>query len=65
MYEDVAPEFGVAIGPWHEWFAWRPVETHDYGWTWMRWGWRQRYMKKPHLDRPDMRWWFYRLGRHS
>lgn len=63
MSEDVRPMFGTAIGPWHEWFAWRPVETHDFGWVWMRWVWRQRYMKNSHLDGPDFRWWFYRRDR--
>lgn len=23
------------IGPWHEWFAWRPVDTYLYGWKWL------------------------------
>ena len=24
------------VGPWHYWFAWRPVNTHTYGWRWLR-----------------------------
>ena len=23
-------------GPWHPWFAWRPVRTDWYGWRWLR-----------------------------
>ncbi|AXQ64473.1 hypothetical protein L3Y19_gp114 [Gordonia phage Neville] len=22
--------------PWHVWFAWHPVDTHDQGWKWLR-----------------------------
>lgn len=22
-------------GPWHPWFAWRPVRTHWHGWRWL------------------------------
>lgn len=24
------------VGPWHDWFAWRPVRTDDFGWQWCR-----------------------------
>lgn len=23
-------------GPWHEWFAWRPVKTDWHGWKWLK-----------------------------
>lgn len=23
-------------GPWHDWFAWYPVNTDDYGWRWLQ-----------------------------
>ena len=29
-------------GPMFRWFAWRPVETDDRGWRWLRLIWRQR-----------------------
>lgn len=25
------------LGDWEPWFAWKPVRTWNYGWTWMRW----------------------------
>ena len=24
-----------AYGPWHRWFAWRPVRTQQHGWRWL------------------------------
>ena len=24
------------VGPWHDWFAWRPVHTDYFGWQWCR-----------------------------
>lgn len=26
----------MSIGPWHRWFAWRPVWTMQTGWLWLR-----------------------------
>ena len=26
----------MTIGPWHRWFAWRPVLTEQHGWRWLR-----------------------------
>lgn len=23
-------------GPWHRWWAWRPVRTWAHGWVWLR-----------------------------
>jgi hypothetical protein len=30
------PLFGNPIGPWHDWYAWRPVQTYDQRWVWLR-----------------------------
>lgn len=37
-------------GPWHRWFAWRPVWT-VYGWTWLRVV-ERRFVWKPYLSHP-------------
>lgn len=29
-------------GPEFRWFAWRPVNTVDRGWRWLRFVWRRR-----------------------
>lgn len=52
--------FGDSVGPWHIWFAWRPVKTIDGRWTWLRTIERQRYALKPHLPGPMTEWWGYR-----
>lgn len=26
---------GPFYGPWHDWFAWRPVKTRQHGWRWL------------------------------
>lgn len=62
MSDGIRSVFGFATGPWHEWFAWYPVETYDMGWTWLRFIWRQRQQKHVYLDGPNFRWWLYRKG---
>ena len=39
----------------HMWFAWRPVETVDQGWAWLRWLIRQ----KVYVDGPGGPFWEY------
>ena len=53
------PMFGMAIAPWHCWFAWRPVLTVDGRFAWLRWIWRRRYQTKAYLDGPTLEWWHY------
>lgn len=36
MNDIYRPTFGEPIADWHRWFAWRPVETVDRGWRWLR-----------------------------
>lgn len=31
------------VGPWHDWFAWHPVQTYDFGWQWCR-----KLRRRPH-----------------
>jgi len=42
--------FGSPIGPWHKWFAWRPVFTYDRRFVWMKTVWRQAIQKHDYLD---------------
>lgn len=45
------------IGPWHDWFAWRPVRTYDERWVWLRTVRRRRFQTKAYLDGPlSSRW---------
>lgn len=32
-------------GPWHDWFAWHPVNTNGHGWRWLRTVYRRRTVK--------------------
>lgn len=32
-----------SYGPWHRWYAWRPVQTEQHGWRWLRTVQRARY----------------------
>ncbi len=50
------PMFGDPISDWHRWFAWRPVDTADRGWRWMRLVWRRRVEKHHYLDGGADRW---------
>jgi hypothetical protein len=36
MDQDYKPLFGSPVSGWYRWFAWRPVETVDRGWIWLR-----------------------------
>lgn len=38
----------VTHGPEHQWRAWRPVDTTDQGWTWLR----RIYRRRVYLDLP-------------
>ena len=45
-------------GPWHRWFAWRPVQTVDRGWRWLRFVQRRRFQLKPYLHGAEFWSWF-------
>ena len=43
------PRFGEPITEWFRWFAWKPVETVDRGWRWLRPVWKRRVQKHEYL----------------
>lgn len=49
MTDPYEPMFGWPITDWYRSFAWRPVETVDRGWRWLRPVYRRRIQKKAHL----------------
>ena len=56
------PLFGDAIGPWHAWFAWRPVRTYDNRWKWLCIVLRRNIQKHQHLDGGPDFWWQYKVA---
>lgn len=50
MSDIYRPTFGDPISGWHKWFAWRPVDTIDRGWRWLRVVSRRRIHKHSYLD---------------
>lgn len=56
------PAFGDPVGPWHRWFAWRPVRTVDRGLRWLRPLWRRRYQTKGHLPGPTYHWFHHAVA---
>jgi len=57
---DFMPRFGHPIGPWHNWFAWYPVDTVDGGWAWLVIVKRRRCQFHSHIDGGLGWWWQYR-----
>lgn len=54
------PMFGSPIGPWHDWFAWKPVRTYDERLVWFRWVRRRNIQLHSYLpSRGPDRWWQY------
>jgi hypothetical protein len=51
--------FMFPIADWHEWFAWYPVRTWDYRWTWLQTVRRRRLQTKPDLPGPMVALWEY------
>lgn len=50
-----------AVGPWHRWFAWRPVNTVTHGWKWWRRVERRRVQSGLHLPGLIDQCWQYRI----
>jgi len=44
------PRFGFPIADWYRWFAWRPVNTLDRGWVWLRTVNRRRCQVNPWVE---------------
>jgi hypothetical protein len=55
------PRFGNPVGPWHNWFAWKPVQTYDMRWVWLRRVRRRCIQKHEYLTGGADFWWQYRL----
>lgn len=53
------PAFGFPVAGWHRYFAWRPVDTYDQGWKWLRFVYRRRIQKHDDLSGGADRWWQY------
>lgn len=58
---DLNPRFGRPVSEWWRWFAWRPVETVDRGWVWLRVVYRRRIAKHNFLD-GGADFWFQQVG---
>lgn len=43
------PMFGDPVGPWHQWFAWKPVRSYDQRLIWLRRCWRRTIQKHQYL----------------
>lgn len=56
MSDHYAPMFGRPVSAWYRWFAWRPVETVDRGWQWLRVVNRRRIHKHQYLPGPSDFW---------
>lgn len=56
---DPRPTFGDPVGPWHWWFAWKPVRTYDNRRVWLRWVRRRNVQKHEYLHGGGDRWWQY------
>lgn len=56
------PMFGDPVGPWHKWFAWKPVKTYDQRFVWLRTVERRCIQKHEYLPHGGADfWWQYRL----
>lgn len=56
--------FGTPIGPWHDWFAWFPIQTYDQRFAWLRRVRRRCVQKHQYLTGAD-RWWQYHVEEAS
>lgn len=62
MSYDPAPRFGFPIGDWHNWFAWKPVQTYDNQFVWLKTVKRRCIQKHDYLfGGPDF-WFQYKAG---
>lgn len=53
------PMFGTPIGPWHEWFAWKPVRSFDGRFLFLQKIMRRRCQLHEYLDQSagSRTWW--------
>lgn len=52
-------QFAEKVGPVRRWFAWKPVQTFDGCWVWLRVVARWRVQKHDHLPGTTDQWWVY------
>jgi hypothetical protein len=55
--------FGDPVGPWHDWFAWFPIQTYDQRFAWFRWVRRRSIQKHQYLRGGADFWWQYHVER--
>ena len=48
-----------ADGPWHLWFAWRPVKTRQHGWRWLRYVQRAKHYPPLLVPGAPAPYWVY------
>jgi len=65
MGDAAQPRFGNPVGPWHWWFAWRPIKTYDRRTVWLRWVLRRCIQKHEYLTGGDDFWWQFTVARLS
>lgn len=59
---NLGPAFGDFVGPWFEWFAWRPIKTYNGRTAWLRKVWKRRVQAHDYLSGPNQgSWWWYCL----
>lgn len=46
----------VEYGPYHRWFAWRPVDTLWHGWKWLCFVQRRRQFTSSDCEGSSLRW---------
>jgi len=63
MPVDPRPLFGEPVGPWHDWFAWKPVHTYDQRLVWLRWVKRRCIQKHSYLTGGADFWFQYDADR--
>lgn len=57
-----AYEFRDIVGPFHRWFAWKPIRTWDGRFVWLRTVWRARTQTKDYLPRSHIQDWTHCVG---
>ena len=60
-----SPLFGEPLSPWHWWFAWRPVQTWDHRWVWLRRIQRRFIQKHEYLSHGGNDWWWQYHWEHG
>lgn len=58
---DYYPYYGDPITDWRTIFAWRPIQTVDSGWVWLRFIFRRRIAKHNYLNGGSEYWFQYKV----